>query len=177
MKGVNRATNWGIKKRYIKYNPLVGMEKLTRRRREIVLTQEQFRQMVALVKDEEFRDYLEFMWQTGCRAMEVRIIEAKHVDGAVVNLAASEAKGKRRPRYIYMNDVALAIVKRRCKQFPTGTIFGDTLGRPWTANPVRLRFKRRTKMKKGEKIYGLAVKMGILGLCATSSATVGQRTL
>ncbi len=168
MKGVNRAINWGIKKRYLKFNPLVGMEKPSRRPREVVLTQDQFRTMIGFVKDEEFRDYLEFLWQTGCRAMEVRIIEARHVDGSVVTLAASEAKGKRRPRTIYLNDVALAIVKRRCKLFPTGPIFRDTKGRPWTANTVRLRFKRRTKTKKGEKIYGLSVKMGIPGLCATT---------
>jgi integrase len=165
MKAVSRAINWGIKKRYLTFNPLVGMEKPSRRPREVVLTQEQFRKLVSLVPDTEFRDYLEFMWQTGCRAMEVRIIEASHVDGSVVTLAASEAKGKKRQRYIYLNTVALGIVQRRCKAHPRGPIFRDTKGQPWTANTVLLRFKRRTP--KG-KLLGLAAKMGIPGLCATT---------
>jgi integrase len=164
MKAVNRAINWGIEKRYLKHNPLAGMKRPSRSPRELVLTQDQFRQMLVYVEDQEFRDYLEFLWQTGCRAMEIRIIEARHFDGEMITLPRSKAKGKRHARHIYLNPVALEIVKRRCEQFSSGPIFRNPSGKPWTANNVRRRFKS----KKGDKLFGLAIKMDMEGLCATT---------
>lgn len=173
MKGVARAINWGIQKRYIKLNPLVGMEKPSRKPREVVITQEQFTELLSYVPDQEFQDYLVFLWNTGCRAMEIRILEKRHVDGATITIPASEAKGKKHARVIYLNDTAKCIIDRLCKQHPKGPLFRTTAGKQWTANAVRCRFTRtnkpgKTKRGKERKPQGLAAKMGIPGLCATT---------
>ncbi len=110
MKAVSRAINWGIQKRYLKHNPLVGMEKPTRSPRELVINQEQFTELLSHVPDAEFRDYLLFVWNTGCRAMEVRVIAKRHFDGSTITLPAAEAKGKKYPRVIYPNEVAMGII-------------------------------------------------------------------
>jgi integrase len=156
MKAVARAINWGIQKRYLKHSPLVGMEKPPRSPRETVLTANQFRQLLSHIPDAEFRDYLIFMWNTGCRAMEIRLIEKRHFDGETITLPASQAKGKKHARVIYLNDVALALVNRLAKAYPTGPLFRTKKGDGWKANTVRCRFRT------------LKTKMDIPELCATT---------
>ena len=78
--------------------------------------------MLALATDQEFRDYLSFVWETGCRAQEVRVIEAAHFDGEKITLEKRNSKGERFNRVIYMNDTALAIVHRLIAEHPTGPI-------------------------------------------------------
>lgn len=165
MKTVARAINWGIKKAGVKHNPLIGMEKPSRQPRELVISQEQFQELLSHVPDDEFQDYLLFMWNTGCRAMEVKALEKRHFDGSMLTLPASEAKGKKHPRVIYLNEVALGIVQRLVAEHPTGPLFRRPDCKPWTANAVRLRFRRKTPQGK---VLGLAEKLGIPGLCATT---------
>ena len=97
--------------------------------------------------------------------MEIRVIEKRHIDGNIITLQASEAKGGKHPRVIFLNDDALKLVKELCAKHPTGVIFRTPENKAWDANTVRLRFRRRTKKRK---IIGLAAKMGIPGLCATT---------
>ncbi len=123
LKTVARAINWGIQKRYLKHNPLLGLEKPSRSPRELTLTADQFQELLSFVPDVEFQDYLRFVWNTGCRAMEIRIIEKRHFDGATITIPASEAKGKKYTRVIYLNEVALKIVQRFVEQHPKGPIF------------------------------------------------------
>jgi integrase len=138
-----------------------------------VLSPDQFAELLTHVPDQEFRDYLLFLWNTGCRAMEIRLIEKRHYDGTTITLAASEAKGKKKPRVIYLNDPAREIIERLCKIHPTGALFRTVEGKQWTANSVRCRFTRtnkpgKTKRGKERKPQGLAAKMGLPGLCATT---------
>lgn len=156
MKAVNRAINWGLQKRLLKHNPLIGMEKPPREARETVLTPSQYRKMLSYVTDAEFRDYLVFLWNTGCRAMEIRLLEKRHFDGMTLTLPASEAKGKKHPRVIYLNDVALPMIQRLIKEYPMGPLFRTAKGKEWKANTVRCRFRLLKK------------KMGVPGLCATT---------
>ena len=49
----------------------------------------------------------------------------------------SESKGKKHHRVLFLNDAALAIVKRRCEQYPTGMLFRNSCGNAWTkAGPI-----------------------------------------
>ena len=48
---------------------------------ETTITPDQFEQVLSLVTDDQFRDYLRFVWDTGCRPQEVRLVEASHLDG------------------------------------------------------------------------------------------------
>lgn len=110
--------------------------------------------MVGYVDNQGFRDYLNFMWETGCRPQEIRIIEHRHRDIERVILEASNSKGERYNRVIYLNDVAREIFERL--QDRTGPIFRNSQDNPWTANSVRCRFRK------------LKVRMDIPKLCANT---------
>lgn len=141
------------------------MEKPSRSPRNLAINQEQFTELLTHVSDAEFRDYLLFLWNTGCRAMEIHIIAKRHFDGSTITLPAAEAKGKKHPRVIYPNEVALGIIQRLATKYPAGPLFRRPDGKPWTANAVRLRFRRKTP---AGKVLGLAERIGVPGLCATT---------
>ncbi|MFH1264567.1 MAG: tyrosine-type recombinase/integrase, partial [Planctomycetota bacterium] len=71
-------------------------------------------------------------------------------------LPPAEAKGKRKPRIIYLPPEALEIVLRNAKPHPAGPIFRNTKGRPWTPGSVSSAFER-VRTQVGEKfcLYAL----------------------
>ena len=154
IRAVLRPINWGVKNGLLDRNPIAGIEKPSRKPRETALTEKQFRDLLTHVGDQEFRDYLCFMWETGCRPQEIRLIEWRHHEDGVVTLEASNSKGKKYNRVIYLNDAAKKIVQRL--EGRTGPIFRNSSGRPWTANSVRCRFRR------------LKRKMNMPDLCANT---------
>lgn len=154
IRAISRPLNWGLKNGLIDRNPILGIEKPTRRPRETVLTEKQYKEMVRYAGDQGFCDYLNFMWETGCRPQEIRIIEYRHRDIERVILEASNSKGERYNRVIYLNDVAGGIFDRL--QSRTGPIFRNSNGNPWTANSVRCRFRK------------LKIRMGMPKLCANT---------
>ena len=97
---------------------------------------------------------LTFIWETGCRPQEIRVIEWRHRDGDKIILELTNSKGKKYNRVIYLNEAARAIFDRLSKR--TGPIFRNSKGKPWTANSVRCRFKT------------LKRKMKMPDLCATT---------
>ena len=94
-------------------------------------------------------------WETGARPQETLHVEARHVD--LKNLRwifpASETRTGRLPRVIYLNAEALEITKRLALLHPTGKLFRNTRGKPWTADAVNCRFA--TVQKKLGKRYSL----------------------
>ena len=115
---------------------------------EEYLTQGQYDELMKNIDDDFFVDYLNFLWLTGCRPEEIRVIEARHVHGSRIILQKRSSKGKRFNRTIYLTEESLAIVRRLCKRYPTGAIFRNSDDRPWTANTVRYRFRQlQVKMK------------------------------
>jgi integrase len=156
IRSVNRVMNWAVKHRYIAANPIAGMEKPTPRPRETTVTDEQFRRMLSLATDNEFRDYLQFVWETGCRPQEIRIIEARHFDGEKLVFEKVNSKGEKYNRVVYLSDEALSIVTRLTEKHLAGPIFQNSKGKPWTKNSVSCRFRRLKK------------ELGIPDLCATT---------
>jgi len=153
---LNRAFAWGLRKKRIRSSPIADMEdKPRRQRREVVYSTEQWDSILAHVRDECFRDLLTFMWETGCRPIEARQLEARHVDLAndLAVLQPSESKTKR-VRVIFLTDAAKEICQRLCKKIPKGSIFRNSRGNPWTKDAVKCRFARIKK------------KVDIDGLCA-----------
>jgi integrase/recombinase XerC len=154
IRAIQRPLNWGVKNGLVDRSPLIGIEKPSRKPREAVLTEEQFQQMLRYVGGQEFIDYLTFIWETGCRAQEIRVIEWRHRDGDKIILELANSKGEKYNRVIYLNETAGAIIDRLSKR--TGPIFRNSNGKPWTANSVRCRFKT------------LKRKMNMPDLCATT---------
>ena len=152
IRAIQRAFNWAIREDYLTKNPVAKVEKPTPTRREMVLSHEQFDEILNRATDQHERDLLEFMWETGARPQEMPIIESQHVDlktGRIV-FPASEGKGNR-ARSIYLTDRSRTIVSRLMNEHPTGPLFLNSRGKPWNKNSIKCRF-RKHKMQ---------------GLCAT----------
>ena len=112
---VQRAFNWAVRMGLIEANPTRSMEKPKAGRREHVISSDQFKTILSLVRDVEFRDLLTVCWETGCRPQEALSVEAGHVDVAegCWLFPVDESKGKERQRIVYLTDTALAITRRR----------------------------------------------------------------
>ena len=153
-RAVQRAFRWANQMGYIKVNPLAFIpDKPPAGSRENVITTAQFKELLGYVKDEDFRDLLTVSWECGCRPQESVRVERRHVDEKQVRweFPKEEAKGKKKVRYVYLTDAALAICKRRMVKFPEGPIFRNRRGRPWTRHSVNCRMVR-LKEKIGRKV-------------------------
>jgi len=149
---VQRAFNWALRNGLISRNPIAFMQKPEGGRRERIISPVDYKKILSEVKDVEFQEYLETVWETGARPQEIRKVTAAHIDlsNARWIFPVSQAKGKRKPRVVYLSELALEITKRLMEKNPEGPIFRNRCGKPWTASATNCRF-RRLKEKLGEK--------------------------
>lgn len=150
---IKRALKWAEEQGYIDRSPLAHMKKPGCGRKELVVTPEQYQALLDRAKDQQFNDLLTVTWETGCRPQESLRVEARHVDlaGSRWIFPASESKGRKTPRIIYLTHKALEITNRLMKEHPTGPLFRNTDGLPWTPYATNCRF-RRARKKIGVKV-------------------------
>jgi integrase len=142
---LQRPFNWAVKLGYIPANPIRYIEKPQVNRREQSVTPTEWAKIRDHYEDgNPFRDLLEFAWETGCRPQEVKNIEPRHVQLAFhrVVFPKQEAKGKRQTRIIYMTPRAEEIIGRLLAMHPSGLLFLNNQGRPWTNYAMSCRFVR-----------------------------------
>jgi len=154
---VQRPFSWAVRQKFLDISPIATVEdKPPRSRREVVYSPKQWEEILSHVKDQEFRDLLTFMWSTGCRPLEARTLEARHVDLAqgLAIFPPSESKGKKRDRMLFLPADALEICKRLVPEHPMGPIFRNRRGTPWTKDAIKCRMTR------------LKEKVHIPGMCA-----------
>lgn len=149
---VKRAMKWGEEQGYIERSPLVHMKKPGCGRKEQVVTLQQYQTLLARYDDEEFKDLLITTWETGCRPQESLRVEAHHVDLAASRwvFPASESKGRKIPRVVYLTPKALEITRRLMAKHPAGPLFRNTDGKQWTPYATNCRFqhvRRKTGVK------------------------------
>jgi len=166
---VQRAFHWAVNQRLLVRLPLPRLEdKPPRRRREVVYSPAEFQTLLDAIPDREFRDLLEFLWETGCRPIEARILEATHVDIAmqIAILPPSNNKTRKAERVIILNQKATEICKRLVCQHPDGAIFRNTRGRAWTKDSINCRFQRLKKKLGKQKMcaYGIRHSYATEGL-------------
>ena len=128
-------------------------------KRRQAATGEQRERIMAEVKDEEFRDFLTAVMESGCRPGEIM-----RLTGEMVNLEEGVAifRGKTTgvtgdDRCVYLNDGLRELLRRKIEQRGGGVLFLNTRGLPWGRNAVRCRFRRlRAKLgMKGIVCYSL----------------------
>ena len=144
VKIVQRLLNWSVEQDYISANPVRGMKRPKRMRRDIFYTHDQWKQIMSHANG-PLVDLLDFLYMTGCRPQEARCIEARHVNGDLIIFPIDESKGEQESRVIYMIPKAKAIVDRLAKENPTGVVFRNSKGTPWTKNSIKCRLTRITK--------------------------------
>lgn len=142
-RSIMRAMTWAEKQGYIDKSPLAHFEKPVGGKRERVISDDEWRGILSLIPDEDFRDLLLVSWDTGCRPQESLIVEGRHVDLQNSRWVFSVSESKTDlPRFIYLTEQALDITKRRMKRFPTGPLFRNSSGKPWTTDAVNCAFVR-----------------------------------
>jgi integrase len=151
-RSITRAYNWAMKCGMITRNPLVGIEKPTPTIAEIVITQEQFDDLLKRTKDQAFKDVLVFAWETGARAYEIRTLQTHHFDGEKFTLEKKNSKGKKYNRVILLTPVALEIAKRRIG--PGGHVFRSRSNEAWKKAGITSRF-RRLREATGSRIASI----------------------
>jgi integrase len=147
MTAVQRAFRWAAKAGLLKSlgggSPLEGLEKPGQGRRDLLITAEEFGEILAGATDQAFRDLLEAAWETGARPHELFTVEGRYVDlkGGRWVFPVRESKGKKYQRVVYLTDRGLEITRRLLGRHPTGPLFRGRTGR-WTQTAVKCRFQR-----------------------------------
>ena len=108
---IKRAYNWALEEGYIAYSPIAKVRKATRKRRDIFYSPEQWEQIRQHAKG-PIVDVLDFLWSTGCRPQEARILEAKHIHGDIVIFAIDESKGEKHQRVLFLTPDSQAITNK-----------------------------------------------------------------
>lgn len=149
---VKRSMRWATQMGYIDASPIAHMGKPEVGKRERMVSEEEYKKILATVPDREFKDLVELAWDTGARPQELFAVEARHVDleNARIVFPPKEAKGKRKIRSVYLSDHAVEIVKSLILKYPEGRLLRNTRGIPWTASATNCRF-RQLKKKLGVK--------------------------
>ena len=77
------------------------------------------------VKEGCFRDLLVVSWECGCRPQESLLVERRHVNEKLKRweFPTQEAKGKKKVRFVYLTDNALAISRKLMLKHPEGRLF------------------------------------------------------
>lgn len=147
-RAVQRAFRWANQMGYFKANPIAFVpDKPAPGRRENIITESEYKTILSLVADEDFRELLIVSWECGSRPQESLRVERRHVDqkNRRWEFPSTEAKGKKRVRFVYLTDKAFKITKRRMQKYTDGPIFRNTSGNPWTSYAVNCRFVRLEK--------------------------------
>lgn len=135
-KAVQRAMRWSEQQGYIDRSPIAHMQKPRMGKREVVISDSQFAELLELSRDESFTNLLRVTWDTGCRPQESLRVEARHVDlaGSRWVIPVTEAKTDI-VRVVYLTEAALAVTKMLCEQYPDGPLFRNSRGAAWTKTP------------------------------------------
>jgi integrase len=159
---VKRAFNWADKQGVLSPNPLRNVEKPPAGRRTRIVTPEERAEILAAVKDRNFREFLTGLYLTGCRPSEVARVTAANVNldlGVWVFDEHKTGKKTGKPRVIYLCPEMVEMSRRLVAERPEGPLFPSyKLGRPFTKNAIRTRFRRlRAKLPhlKGVVCYSL----------------------
>ncbi len=141
---VKRAFNWAEAEGLQTGNPLKHLKKGPPRRRERILTASERPAILKAIRDEAFRNFIVALQETGCRPSEVARVTAEEVDWEHGLWVFTEHKTKKktgRPRVIYLTPTMVELSKKLMEENPTGPLFLNRVGKPWTRNAIRCRFR------------------------------------
>lgn len=141
---LKRAFNWAVEEEHIPRNPIAHVRKPKSLVRERTLTADERDLILASVRGAAFRRFVNAMTLTGCRPGEIARVTAADFDpeaGLWVLAKHKTSKKTGRPRLVYLSPEALALTRDLAARHPTGPLFLNSRGRPWTRNAVRIRFR------------------------------------
>ncbi len=152
-RSIKRCLKWAQQQGYTDKNPIAALEVPRAEHREVAMEEKEFQELLSFICNSAFRDLVVTTWETGCRPQESLRVEARHVDTKNQRwvFPISESKMKRCVRVVYLTDTALAITKRLMHLYPTGPLFRNKNGIPWTTDAVNCAFSAiQVRMGKQE---------------------------
>lgn len=143
---VKRAYSWADKQGVLSPSPLRGLDVAPNNRRTRVLTAAERNEILAAIRDTQFRQFVQALFETGCRPGEVARVTAADADlaaGVWVLARHKTAKKTGKPRVVYLTPAMVELTRTLAAKYPEGPLFRGPRGaKPFTKNGVRCRFRR-----------------------------------
>lgn len=144
LRSVQRAFRWAFRIGLIEANPIEYVEKPSAKRREQIVSPEEYPIVLANIRSKPFRDLVVAAWETGARPQELVRLEVRHVDLANSRwvFPPSESKIKTRHRIVYLNAEARRLTCKLTAVAKSGHIFRNQVGTPWQPYSIGCQFSR-----------------------------------
>jgi integrase len=146
---IKRMFNFAVEQKLLAENPLKSLKKPPKKRRNRVMSPEERRFVCSAIRDEQFREFVFAMLETGCRPGEVMTVTAADVarDCSVWVLDEHKTDRTGEARVVYLTPTMQELTRKLVNQYPEGPLFRSTrrfngVRRPWSRNGIRCRFKR-----------------------------------
>lgn len=144
VRSVKRCVKWATQQGYLPTDPVASMEVPGAESKDVCISPAEFEELCSYIRDETFLDLVRVAFESGCRPQEILRVEARHFDaknGRWV-LPPKEAKGKKKPRIVYLSAFGQQVTEKLCKLFPEGKLFRNTKGKARTTDAVNCGFLR-----------------------------------
>ena len=162
MRTVKRCLKWAKRLGHIKEDPIEFLEVPSGEARDVYLNEAAFADFIQHTSDQNLLDLLVVTYECGCRPQESLRLEIRHLDleRARWVFPKSEAKGKKKPRIVYLSEKALEITRRLAGDRTSGFVFRNANGLQWKPSAVNCALQRmRVRMGQKEmKRLGIEVK-------------------
>ncbi|MGN6136611.1 MAG: tyrosine-type recombinase/integrase, partial [Aureliella sp.] len=148
---IKRCMKWATQQGYLSSDPIAAMEVPGAESREVCVTADEFDAFISFIRDDTLLELCRVAFETGARPQEILRVEARHFDekNARWILPPSEAKGKQKPRIVYLSPYALEVTRKLVARYPEGKLFRNTRGKAWTTDAVNCGFLR-TQIRMGQ---------------------------
>lgn len=144
IRSVQRAYSFGLTEGYLVANPLAGLKKPPQGRRESLVSVADHSAILDQT-DAAFRLVVIVLRHSGCRPGELRVVTAAQFDerrGAWVFHQHKTSAKTGKPRIVYLSPCLVTLTRILTAGRPTGPLFLNRYGKPWTKNALRCRMRR-----------------------------------
>lgn len=155
---VKRMFNWAVTEKILAHNPLKDVQKPPRRRRNRILTPAEREYVFKSIRDEQFREFVFAMLDTGCRPSEVAKVTAANVarDFTYWTIDEHKTDATGNDRIVYLSPAMQKLTQKLVGLYTDGPLFRSTrrkegVRRPWSRNGIRCRFRSLRKKAREQR--------------------------
>lgn len=152
---IKAVTSWAARQGHLTTDPLKAVTR-PRMGRRVPIAPEATQSILDTAGDQAFTDLLIALFESGCRPGEVYKVTTEDVDpvAGTWTIVGKTTRRTGKDRVIQMTPRLAEVVARLAITNPTGPLFRNADGKPWTRNAVRCRFRRRRATLGPLQAYG-----------------------